>query len=766
MIFLSDEILVWLFLDGNKDAFSEIVKRYKAQIYNLTSFISNDREEDERLLQEMLYRLYFMLGLYNFEGPLFPWMYETIVSIYCTSKMKMFQNAVTNECYTSLTQRPSVQIMRQKKSVETWRRICNFKILQPLMIGTMQLRNRFVMPAMVTNLASADGAVTQQFKAFHAARAKGGVGLIILEATYVQSGGKAFQCELGIDDDTLISGLKELTDTVHAYGAKIAVQLNHAGRQTNSALTGAPVVAPSPVPCPIKREIPRELTRKEIRELVEAYGEAARRARDAGFDAVEIHGAHGYLINQFLSPYSNKRTDEYGGTARNRMKFPLEVVAHVRAKVGNDFPVIYRISAEEYVAGGLTIEETKVFSRILAEAGVDAIHVSGGVYESATMIVQPMAIKQGCFIDNASEIKKEVRGQIPVIVTGRIKDPLMAERILQEENADLISMGRAVLADPELPNKVLEGRFSAIRRCIGCNQGCIDRIFKDQNIQCLANATAGSEVELEMTATERKAKTVMIIGGGPGGMEAARVAAVRGHQVFLYEENDKLGGNLLTAAVPPHKQDLNDLTNWLIHQIHSLGVTVTTGKAASLSEIERIQPDCIIFATGAIPIIPDIPGLKSKNAITAHDLLNERASVGLKVAVIGGGLVGCETAEYLSERGKQVTIFEMLNEVAADAGQSSRSLMLKRLAINRVEIFTRTKVREISEAGIIIEKNGKLANVGEFDSIVLAVGLKPDHHLAAILEQRGVTYFTIGDCVKPRNILDAIHEGYRVAYKL
>ena len=364
----------------------------------------------------------------------------------------------------------------------------NLEVLfQPVNIGTVKIKNRIIMAPMVTNYCTSDGAVTNQLKTFLDARAKGGAGLIIVEAAYVHPGGRGMSNQLGIHKDELIDGLKDLVDEIHRHKAKVAVQLFHCGRQGSSLLTGSSLIAPSSLPCPVCLEVPEEMTRDDINMIIEAFGHAAARAKKAGFDLVEIHGAHGYLINQFLSPYSNKRTDDYGGSFKNRTPFPLEVFHRIRKAVGNNYPVCYRISAEEFVDGGLTIEETTLFTRRLAENGIDAIDVSGGVFESIDMIIQPSDKPHGLFANNALMIKNAIKAVVPVIVAGNIKDPFMAKKILDDGKADMIAFGRAFIADADFSRKAETGRTGEITTCTGCNKGCIDRLFEGKDISCTIN---------------------------------------------------------------------------------------------------------------------------------------------------------------------------------------------------------------------------------------------------------------------------------------
>jgi 2,4-dienoyl-CoA reductase-like NADH-dependent reductase (Old Yellow Enzyme family)/thioredoxin reductase len=639
------------------------------------------------------------------------------------------------------------------------------RLLQPIKIGEMELENRFVMAPMVTNFASEDGFVTERLKAYYRARAKGGVGLIIVEAAFVDPSGKGYPNELGIYKDDFIDGLKGLVDEVHFFGTKIAIQIYHSGRQSHETMTGGRLVAPSPIPCPVCQEEPREMTKGDIDNMIEAYGQAARRAVASGFDAVELHGAHGYLINQFLSPYSNRRMDEYGGSMENRGRFPLQVLGRVRKEVGNAFPIIYRMSSEEFVEGGLTLEDTMAFSIILSDNGVDAIHVSGGVYRSSAMIIQPAALPQGLYVEHASAIKEAIDNRVPILVAGRIKEPEMAEDILAQGKADAVVMGRALLADPEMPAKVFVGKIQEIRPCIGCNQGCVDKLVADQGITCLGNALTGREWEFDLDSKAFVSKRVLVIGGGPGGLECARVAALRGHRVFLYEKGRELGGKMNIASIPPYKAEIKELASFLISQVKDLGVHIKIREEIDERIIEEINPDLVILATGSLPIKLDVTGVRKDDVLTAEEILTG-APFGRNVFVIGGGMVGCETAEFLADKGAKVTVVEKLSRLATDVGLLTKTLLLERMKQKGIKIFTNKTAIKVNSGGLILEEDGHHKSIDHVDTIVLAMGYKSDTDVLKIIEKKGIPCYRIGDCLEPRNMMEAIHEGFLRAYKL
>jgi len=636
------------------------------------------------------------------------------------------------------------------------------KLFEPIKIGTMELKNRIVMPPMGTNFSTEDGYATKRLINYHVERAKGGVGLIIVEGAYVEPRGKGSIRQLAVDHDNKIPRLKELATAIQANGAKATLQLFHGGRQSHSSIIGTQPVSASEVFCRLTRETPRALTVEEIQDVIEAFAEGTRRTKAAGFDAVEIHGAHGYLINQFLSPLTNKRTDKYGGDVKGRTRFLLEILELTRDKVGSDYPILCRINGDDYIEGGLALEEAKRIAQMLEAAGVDALHISGGIYDSPVPVTTgPMALPRGHMVHLAARIKKVVN--VPVIAVGRINDPELAEKILQEGKADLVSMGRALLADPELAKKAAAGALDDIRRCTACDE-CIARLFFNENIACSVNAALGREDKYRIRKAEVP-KRVFIVGGGPAGMEAARVSALRGHEVVLYEKSDRLGGQLNLAVVPPHKEEMKSVAPYLENQIRKLGVKVVLGEEVTPLLVEKIKPDVVFIATGSIPTIPEILGVKGDHVVTAHDVLTGKASVKERVVVVGGGMVGAETAEFLAEKGKKMTILEMLRRIGMDMVPMAILMLYKRLKKLGVDMITNAKVEEITEDGVVYEKDGEKQTV-EADSVVLAAGSKPNISLMKALEDKVAKIYAIGNAKEPGNVLEAIHEGSRLAREI
>lgn len=626
-------------------------------------------------------------------------------------------------------------------------------------IRNLPIENRLVVPAMVMNFCNRDGTPTERYFAYYEAKARGGWGMIITEDYAIEPAGKGYTHIAGLWDDRQIEPHSELPKRIHKYGSKVITQIYHAGRQTNRLITGMAPVAPSPIPCPAKKEMPRELTLQEIEELVEKFGNCALRAKLAGFDGVEIHGGHGYLVAQFLSGYSNKRADRYGGSLINRFRFSQEVISNIREKVGNGFPIIFRISGDEFVAGGRTIEETKAVAMLLQDAGVDAVHVSAGVFGSRHAVVPPARIPQAWIVDLAYEVKKVV--SIPVIAVGRITDPLIAESVLASGKADFVAMGRASLADPELPNKAASERFDDIIYCVGCMQGCTEKIRKaGQAAGCMLNPSTGRENEYRILPAKTKRK-VLVAGGGIAGMEAAIVAARRGHQVKLYEKDEKLGGAYLLAAVPPGKGEICSFIAWQSRQLEKLDVQVCMNKELTEAIVDAEDPDVVITATGSQLQTPEIPGIEGSNVFSAYDVLSGRVEVGDSVIIIGGGTVGSETANHLANHDKKVTIIEMTSAIAIDEESNTRSLLLEDLMKRDVALFLNSKVQSIMEDRVIAVVDGEEKEIGPADSIVIALGTIPSRALYEKIKDKSVEVVNIGDSIEVRKALEAIEEGYK-----
>jgi 2,4-dienoyl-CoA reductase-like NADH-dependent reductase (Old Yellow Enzyme family)/thioredoxin reductase len=632
------------------------------------------------------------------------------------------------------------------------------RLFSPIRIHTLEVKNRIVMPPMCTAFATIRGEVNDRLIAYYAERAKGGVGLINVEFTAVSPVGKVFDHMTGLYDDGMIPGFKKLVDAVHDEGAKAAIQLSHAGRRTHSTVIGEVPVAPSAVPR-LNGEVPRELSIDEIQTLIHDFVRAASRAKKAGFDAVMIHMAHGYLINQFLSPLSNRRQDRYGGDLEGRSRFAIEILQRTRAELGPDFPITCRFCADEYLPGGFDLDQSTTVAKKLEEEGIDAIDISAGTHETDYIMSAPSNMPPG-FLTHLSEAVKEVVS-VPVGIVGRINDPILAEKILADGKADFISMGRSLIADPELPIKGSQGRLDEIRPCTSCNLGCNDRMYFQLDITCQTNPMVGREMHFKIKPAEKK-KRVLVIGGGPAGLEAARVAALRGHEVLLYEKGKRLGGQLNLAAVPPEKDEYGKLVQYYERQMGKLGVN-TVYMEANKEEILKVKPDVVVLATGGRPNT-DI-GIKISNSavVGAWELLAGEVSAGEKVVIVGGGQIGCETADFLLDQSKEITILEMTETVASDMSKRARKLVLDKLVRNGVEILKRAFVKEILDAEIIYESMGLTQKIKGFDHVVLAVGTVPDRALLEEVGDLGVPVFSVGDCVSPRRAIEAIREGFEAA---
>ena len=625
------------------------------------------------------------------------------------------------------------------------------KIFEPITICGMELKNRIVFPPMQVNV----GFRSQRAQVYYADRARGGAGTIIVAATSVDQflldevWGKPGGAE------RFVVGAALLADAVHEAGAKVGIQLwhgNHYPCGIGMFDTRGEAVAPS------AREEMRELTRDEIRAIVYKFALASAASKMAGYDFVEFHGAHGYMPCQFFSPAFNKRSDEYGGDLEGRMRFGLECVQAMRSAVGDDYPIFYRLGAWEDMPDGIKLEEAVEFAIALEKAGVDVLDISVGnvVEEGFTSIPGPDKTP-GTFVHLAAAVKAKVK--VPVIAVGRINSPSLAESVLTEGKADLIAIGRQLIADPFWPEKVASNRSEEIRPCLSCNM-CIDSAMSMGELCCTVNPWFGREAEYKLTPIEMK-KKVLVVGGGPAGMEAARVLTERGHQVTLCEKEEQLGGQLTLASVPPHKSELMQLSKYHARQLEKLGVSVSLGTEATGEWIDQVKPEVVVLATGVNPFLPQIPGIEGGNVVLSLDVLAGKAEVGEKVTIIGGELVGCETADYLSDMGKQVTVMRRSDTMAAKMNLHARENLLGRLKRKGVGLLTGVTYEEITGEGIVITREGKKQTI-QAETIVIATGSNSEVSLLGTLQAKGLTVYTIGDCASPRRISDAMRDGAQI----
>lgn len=628
------------------------------------------------------------------------------------------------------------------------------KLFEPGKIANLTIKNRIVMTAMGTCLAGSDGQATPEIIQYYETRAKGGVGLIITEVTRVDDiDGKGMPHQLGVTEMKHIEPLQELSDVVHSYGTRLFVQLQHPGKEGMPQLNaGRPLVAPSAIPNS-KGIMPRALGLEEVRQLVRKFIQGAVIARAGGADGVEVHAAHGYLINQFLSPRHNHREDEYGGTFENRLRFALEIVSGIKQACPG-FPVSVRISADEFAPGGNDLETGVKIAQAMVTAGADAINVSNGLHESGITIMEPYTYAEGWKKHLAKTIRAAV--QVPVIAVNTIKSPDTAELLLEEGISDFIGAGRSLLADPEWPNKARDGHPELIRPCVGCMQ-CFSELAVGHHIGCAVNPRTGREWYFPAPDKQSGCGTAAVIGGGPAGMEAAATLARRGFQVTLLEQETQLGGALNLADKPPKKHLVTRLRDAMIQELASLPVEVRLGVRATPEMIREMKPDVLFLACGAQPIIPDIPS--AGKTCSFADVLSGRSVPEGRIAVIGGGLVGLETAEFLAEQGKQVTVVEQLDHVGEGVYASVVLALTNALGKRGAEILTGHKLLCVSAEGIETQTEHGPEKI-PCDCVVFAMGSKPDRAALSLFMEAFPQAVVIGDAVAGRRIMEATREGY------
>ncbi len=639
------------------------------------------------------------------------------------------------------------------------------KLFEPGRIGKLEIKNRLVMAAMGTHSCDAEGFVTNRALQYYAARARGGVGLIIVQSTAVTRGDSTPN-GMKLYDDRFIPGLRQLARTIHEAGAKTLLQLNHHGKMFAKLRLAGPhpeeieVFGPSAVPSITDPFVPNEMSPAQIRTMVNAFAEASRRAREAGFDGVEIHAAHAYLLHSFLSPITNKRDDEYGGDASNRARAVCEVLRATRAKVGPDFPIALRVSGMEPLDGGITIEDVLQQAPLFVEAGADAIHVSAGATDYPVLTEASYLDPDGALVHLAEAVKKAVN--VPVITVGKIGDPVLAERILQEGRADFVAMGRPLLADSELPNKAREGRLEDINRCLFCNN-CFRMLFaggKMSDFTCTVNPDLLGECDSKPELT-RSPKKVMVIGGGLAGMLASRNLAQRGHQVSLYEKNDRLGGQWNIVCMEEGKAGFARFSEYLQRGMKKAGVKVFLSQEATLAVVEDVRPEAVVLATGASPATLDVSGARGKNVVQAVDVISGKASVGDSVVVLGGRYLGMEIALSLARQGKRVTL--ATRRELGKGVELSIYLRLRNELIGRgVQVFTKCPVSAITPNGVYVTHQERALFL-KAATVVLAVGSTAENGLAERLKAIVPEIHIIGDCLKPRTAIHATQEASRIS---
>lgn len=635
-------------------------------------------------------------------------------------------------------------------------------MFSPINIGTVTVPNRFVVPPMGNNFANTDGSMSERSAAYYEARAKGGFGLITIESTVVYKQAKGGPRKPCLFSDEVVPSFKRVADACHAYGAKVSIQLQHAGPEGNSKLTGYPLKAASAIAPSAGREIPEAMPTEEVYRLIECYGDAARRAQLAGIDMVEVHCAHGYLVSTFISARTNKRTDEFGGCFENRMRLPRLIIENIRKKTGGNMPILCRINARDEGDGGVDVHDAAAIAAYLEQVcGVDAIHVTRSIHIHDEFMWAPNITHGGFNAELGAEIKRAV--SVPVILVGRFTEPQYAELLVKQGRADLIAFGRQSIADPELPNKARNGQLEKLTPCIACLLGCVPNMLQGRPITCAMNPCAGREAELKPAEVR---KNVVVIGGGPGGMYAARLCALRGHSVTLLEKAAELGGHFLVASYPPGKGEISGAIRSFIVNCREAGVDIRTGTEATPELVASLKPDAIIIATGSVPLRLPIPGLDSCGCSTAEDVLTGKADTGKRVLVVGGGMVGCECVEFLTEREHIVDMVEMKPVIGEDIVPEARKYIMANLEKHKVTQRVNARVKQFYADGVDFTDTvtGEDAAMRGYDSVVLAMGYRSNNTLEEPLKDLAPQVIVIGEARQaPGNSMEATGDALNAA---
>ncbi|GAB6146223.1 oxidoreductase [Desulfocicer niacini] len=634
-------------------------------------------------------------------------------------------------------------------------------LFSPIKIGSMTVKNRILMPSMSINFGVDDNCyVTDQLTQYFVERAKGGVGMMMVGGGGVHPGGQEQPDLPLIYEDGCIPALKQMVEKVNGYGTRFGVQLMHGGRQCYLPQK----VAPSAIPAPavVKGEV-RALEIPEIKEIVGCFGDATRRCKDAGFDFVEIHAAHGYLINQFMSPNANVRTDEYGGSFENRTRFFFEVMADIREKTGPDFPVGIRINGSDYIENGWTLEDTLRLVPFMEKAGAAYIHVSAGVYGSTELTIPSMYSPHGCFVHLARAVKAVAT--VPVITVGRIKDPKLADEIVRNGDADMVAMGRALLADPHMPAKALADNFSAIRPCLGCCLGCIHAVLAGEPGSCVVNPDVGREVQVKKEKPSMYPRKILVVGAGPSGMAAARLFTLKGHRVTVVEKSPDTGGLLSLAARAPGRGEINDILNFFRNELVRLGVKVHHGTVLDEDVLNKFQPDHVILATGSMPDMPVIKGLfqTDMRLVTNVDILSGEESPGKKVIVLGGGMTGLITADFLGEQGCEVHVLNRKNRFAEEMSANDRYYLRESIKQKKVTLYKKVSIKGFTRGGVSFKTLGETLSLDGCDMVVISEKQVPVREIKNLEGKSSAVFHVIGDAKLPRNLMFCISEAEEIA---